>query len=113
MLITLETKKRFVKMLKSKQIIVIECNKGNYRKTYAYKFIGANSGGRWDFTPLVAQYSHYRNNGSSDVKRLTIFATDGIAVLCDTLDSLEINAGLGNGYSQYSQVSELVSTFYV
>lgn len=114
MIITKEMKERFVEMLKAGQIIVIQCNKGNNRRTYDYKFIGANDSGKWDFTPLVAEYSWYKNN--KGVEYLTIRALDGVSVICSTLCELQkegIETGFGDGYSQYQDVRDLVSTFYV
>ena len=114
MIITKETKERFVEMLKAGQIIVIQCNKGNNRKTYDYKFIGANDSGKWDFTPLVAEYSGYQNN--KGVQYLTIRALDGVSVICSTLCELQkdgIETDFGDGYSQYQKVRDLLSTFYL
>ena len=62
MIITKETKERFVKMLEANQIICIRANKKG-RKTYDYKVIGATDNGKWDFTPMVANVSNYPNNG--------------------------------------------------
>lgn len=114
MLITNETKIRFARMLAKKQIIVIQCNKGNNRRTYDYKFIGANDSGKWDFTPLVAEYSCYQNN--KGVQYLTIRALDGVSVICSTLCELQkegIETDFGDGYSQYEKVRDLLTTFYL
>ena len=114
MIITKETKERFVKMLKAGQIIVIQCNKGNNRRTYDYKFIGANDSGKWDFTPLVAEYSNYPNN--KGCQYLTIRSLDGVSVICSTLCELQkegIETDFGDGYSQYEKVRDLLATFYL
>ena len=114
MIITKETKERFVKMLKAGQIIVIQCNKSSNRKTYDYKFIGANNSGKWDFTHLVAEYSNYPNN--KGCQYLAIRSLDGAAVICSTLYELKkegIKTGLGDGYSQYEKIRDLLTTFYL
>ena len=114
MIITKETKERFVKMLKAGQIIVIQCNKSSNRKTYDYKFIGANNSGKWDFTPLAAEYSWYQNN--KGVQYLTIRALDGVSVICSILCELQrdgIETDFGDGYSQYERVRDLLCTFYI
>lgn len=114
--ITKETKERFVKMLSARQIIVIQCNKGSKRKTYDFKFIGANSGGKWDFTPLVAETSGYPSNKRTTVEGLAIYALDAASVVCDTLNKLQeegLGFDLGEGYSQYQKVRDLLTTFYI
>lgn len=116
MYITRETKERFVKMLYDRQIIVIQCNKSTNRKTYDLKFIGANSGGKWDFTPLVVETSGYPSNKRTTVERLAIYALDAASVICDTLDKLQeegIESNLGEGYNQYQKVRDLLTTFYI
>lgn len=114
--ITKETKERFVKMLNARQIIVIQCNKSTNRKTYDLKFIGANSGGKWDFTPLVAETSGYPSNRRKTIEWLAIYALDAVSVVCDTLNKLQeegLGSDLGEGYSQYQKVRELLTTFYI
>jgi len=114
MTITKETKERFVKMLKARQIIVIQCNKGSNRKTYDFKFIGANNSGKWDFTPLLAEYSNYSNN--KGCQYLSIRSLDGAAVICSALCELKkegMKTGLGDGYSQYEKIRDLLTTFYI
>lgn len=117
MYITKETKERFVEMLKNRQVIVIQCDKDVNRKTYDYKFIGANSGGKWDFTPLVAEMSGYSSNRRKTVMRLAIHALDAVPVVCNTLNKLQeegLETNLGEGYyCQYQKVSDLLATFYL
>ena len=116
MIITRETKQRFLTMLDARQIIVIQCNKSTNRKTYDFKFIGANSGGKWDFTPLVAETSGYPSNRRTTVERLAVHALDAVSVVCDTLNKLQeegLVSNLGEGYSQYQKVRDLLATFYI
>lgn len=115
MIITKETKERFVRMLKARKIIVIQCKKSSNRKTFNYKFIGANNSGKWDFTPMIAEYSNY-SNSKGGCQYLSIRSLDGAAVICSTLCELKkegIKTGLGDGYSQYEKVRDLLTTFYL
>lgn len=57
MIITKETKERFVKMLDERQIIVIHA-RYIHRRYPQYKVIGANSEGKWDFTPCIVELSN-------------------------------------------------------
>ena len=116
MVITRETKERFVKMLSKREIIVIQCDKGTNRKNYNFKFIGANSGGKWDFTPLVVETSGYPSNRRITIERLSIYALDAAAVICDTLLKLQkegVVSNIGNGYSLYQKVRGLLTTFQI
>lgn len=110
------TKERFVKMLDAGDIIVIECDKSANRKTYDYKFIGANSEGYWDFTPLCADLSDYPNNGRKCVQRLSIRSNDGVAVLCDVIEKLD-SEGIffsdKKGHDLYEIVRHLVTMCYI
>lgn len=115
MIIERETMKRFVRMLYAHQIIVIQCTKPRL-KNYCYKFIGADAHGRYDFTPLVAEYSGWRNNGSTTIEYLSIRSTDGAAVIVDTLDALRedgIFKSKKTNYDLYEEVRHLLCTFYV
>ena len=117
MVITRETEERFVRMLKNREIIVIQCCKSVRRKTYDYKFIGANSYGKWDFTPLVenATSGKYSYRYHKDV-RLAIRVTDAASVICEVLCELEkdgISSDFGSGYSQYEKVCDHLCTFYL
>ncbi len=116
MIITNETKERFIKMLEDRQIIVIQVDKRRSRKTYDYKFIGSNSDGKWDFTPLCAHFSGYPNNSSTHIQELTIRALDAADVICDVLEKLrEENLFFSelSGHRLYEKVREKISTFYV
>ena len=69
MVITRETKERFVKMLEAREIIVV----GHRIKTnYDFKFIGVHNGLKWDFTPTVAFCTGCRTNGAHDLPNLTV-----------------------------------------
>lgn len=107
-----ETKEQFVKMLNEKHIIVIECRKPG-RNTYSYKFIGASNEGKWDFTPLMAEYSGYRSNRKKwNIEYISVYANDGAAVICATLEAFAkegINVSVGKGYSQYAKVRDLLT----
>ena len=116
-MVTKETKERFVKMLKNHEIIVINCKKNSRRLTRDFKFVGANSYGKWDFNPMIEHLTHgrysYRSNGWDS---LAIRATDAAAIVCEVLDALKnenIESGLGDGYSQYEKVRDLLTTFYL
>lgn len=109
--ITKKEKERFVDMLYKHQIIIIQCNKGSNRKTYDYKFIGADVRGRYDFTRLCAELSGYPNNGGCEY--LSIRALDGVAVLTDTLEKIKPIRKNETVYNRYSEVRDLVCTFYV
>lgn len=116
-MITKETKERFVRMLKRMEIIVFQCKKNSRRLTYDFKFIGANSCGKWDFNPLIEQATHgyysYRANGDYS---LAIRATDSAAVICEVLDDLKkegIEHNLGSGQAMYEKVRHLLTTFYL
>lgn len=115
--ITKETKERFVSMLKERQIIVIECDKSAKNKNYNYKFIGANEYGRWDFTPLVAEFSGYPNNRNKCVMRLSVRGIDAAAIIADTLMNLENQDAIGiridNYHSLHEKVRNLICTFYI
>lgn len=116
MIITKETKERFVKMLKAHQIIVIQCNKGNNRKSYDYKFIGADVRGRYDFTPLVAEYSGYKSNKNKTVMYLSVQGLDAAAIITDTLDALRnenVFKSKKTNYELYEEVRDLLYTFYI
>lgn len=117
MTVTKETKERFVKMLKARQIIVIQCNKGSNRKTYDFKFIGANNSGKWDFNPMVEHFTrgHYSYRSGGDYT-LAIRAIDAVSVICEVLDELKkenVECDFGNGYTQYENVRDLLTTFYI
>jgi len=75
MIITNETKERFVKMLDKGQIIVI-CASVINRKYPHFKIIGADESGRWDFTPCVSYIT--------DCK--TIPVTGGEIAIAGTID---------------------------
>jgi hypothetical protein len=69
MIITRETKERFVEMLEKKEIIVV----GRKIKTnYDFKFIGVHNGMKWDFTPTVAYCTGWRTNGVYDITHMTV-----------------------------------------
>ena len=52
MIITEETKLRFIGMFLQRQIIIIQHK--THRGRYTFKVIGANDAGKWDFTPMKA-----------------------------------------------------------
>ena len=120
MIITNETKERFVKMLDKRQIIVIRASVIN-RKYPHFKIIGADEFGRWDLTPCVSYIT--------DCK--TIPVTGGEIAICGTLDvvgvlqdalrklyeeRIESDFFKNNtdcGYSLYSYCSEHICTFHL
>lgn len=116
MIITKETKERFAKMLRDRQIIVIQSSKPN-RKTYDYKIIGANSEGKWDFTPMAAELSYYANNSSTQIKRLAIRSPHSSDdVITSVLEGLQ-KEGLFNRYKNLYQLhvfaQEHITTFFI
>lgn len=114
MVITKETKKRFVEMLLKKQVIVIR-NKKEKSRYYDYKFIGANSTGRWDFTPMVAELSDCKVNYPNDVQMMSIHTFDGIGVVCSILECLKkegIESFEESGDDLYFAVRDKLVFFY-
>lgn len=109
---TKETKERFVKMLEDRQIIVIRCSIPN-RKKFVYKIIGANNDGKWDFTPLISDYTYPT---ATPVIDKTISASDGISVICEALKKLaeeNICINLPEKDEMYFEVRELLTFFYI
>lgn len=120
MIITKETKERFVKMLDKKQIIVI-CASIINRKYPHFKIIGADESGRWDFTPCVS-YVADRNTIQVSGGEIAICGTlDVVGALQDALrvlhdERIESNFFKNSedcGYSLYSYCSEHICTFYL
>ena len=114
MIITRETEERFVKMLDAKQVIIIRSDKGGSRKTFDFKFIGASSSGKWDFTPLVACYSGYPYTGQNSTTRVR--ALDGVEVIANTLLKLSAEGIFKKsmrGYTLFEYAREHVATFYI
>lgn len=114
MVITKETKERFVRMLYARQVVAIQCNKSSRNKTYNYKILGVSSDGKWDFTYTCADLSNYPVSG--DVRSLSIRSLDVVAVICETLTKLKdegIFTEEKNGYSLYQEVRDLITTFYM
>lgn len=69
MIITRETKERFVQMLQAREIIVV----GRKIKTnYDFKFIGVHNGLKWDFTPTIAWCTGCKTNGSDSPTTMTV-----------------------------------------
>ena len=117
MIITDETKQRFLRMLNERQIIVIQCDHGKSHKTYDFKFIGANSEGKWDFTPMMVEMSRYPSNKSTNVKYLSVRALDAVSVICEVIEKMKeegiLNFEYAFGYELYQIVRDKISTFYV
>jgi len=116
MIITKETKERFLQMLEANQIIVIQSNQPN-RKTYDYKIIGANSNGKWDFTPMAAELSYYDNNRRKTIERLAIRSPHNSADVIDSiLESLQkeglFRTDLSN-WEMHQYSSEHIVTFFI
>ncbi len=115
MIITKETKERFVKMLLARQIVVIQCNKSARNKTYNYKILGVSSEGKWDFTHTCAELSNYPVSG--DVQNRSIRSLDCVAVIYDVLNELR-KEGIYededfNYYDLYNKIRDLLTTFYI
>lgn len=116
MIIEKATKSRFIKMLEAREIIVINCDKSARRKTYDFKFIGANSYGVWDFTPLCAEISGYPYNTAATRSRLSIRSNDGIAVLYEVTEKLSEEGFYFSDKKEhdlYEVIRHLVTTFYI
>ena len=85
MIITRETKERFVKMLQAREIIVV----GRRIKTnYDFKFIGVHNGMKWDFTPTVAYCTCCKTNGASDYTHMTVRAFSANYLVEQTLKDM-------------------------
>ena len=115
MLYSEETKKRFVEMLEKHQILAIRCNQGR-QKIFSYKFIGANDGGKWDFTPLLANYTTCSVHRGT-YNEISILCNDGVTVVCETLTALwneGICLDIPNSTKDdvYFKVREMLSFFY-
>lgn len=117
MIFTEETKQRFLQMLNDRQIIVIQCNKGSQYKTYNFKFIGANSEGKWDFTPMVVEMSRFPSNKSTSIQHLSVRALDATNVICNVIEKMKeegiLNSDYTFGYELYQIVRDNITTFYV
>jgi len=117
MIITEETKQRFLQMLNNRQIIVIQCNKGSQYKTYNFKFIGANGEGKWDFTPMIAEMSCYPYCNDSCITHLSIRALDATGVICNVIEKMKeegiLNFEYTFGYELYQIVRDKITTFYI
>ena len=114
MLFSDETKERFVTMLENRQIIVIRSRQKG-RKTFAYKFIGANDSGKWDFTPLVASESNFPATKDLPIYETAVFANDAVAVICEALKTLKTD-GLLEKWTDgidYFKVRENLTFFYI
>lgn len=115
MVFTKETKERFVEMLKNRQIIVIERNSGNGRATYDCKFIGVCDSLKWDFTPLVAEYSGCPTNKNVMV-RLAVRCFDPVCVVEHTLNALQEDGlqidPLGE-WPLYDEIRARLTTFFI
>ncbi len=109
--ITKEMKERFVDMLYKHQVIIIQSYKGSKRRTYNFKFFGADVRGRYDFTPLCATLSGYKSTEGGNY--LSVIASDGVAVLTDTLEKIKPIKKNETLYSRYQEVRDLVCTFYI
>lgn len=116
MIIERSTKERFVKMLEERQIIVVRSKTDARRMTNRYKFIGVNSDGKWDFTPMVAELTRYRCNAKAEISDRVIYATDSASVICDVIDNL-LKDGLckwiERGGEMYFKVRDLLTVFYM
>ena len=117
MIITKETKERFVKMLDARQIIVIcEMNKRkDCCRNNCYKFVGVD-GGRWDFTPMVAQISGHDTRNENDAQLVSVKSIDGASVIVDTLIALSeegIIEPIISRDCEYFKVRDLLTTFYI
>lgn len=114
MLFSEETKERFIKMLKDRQIIAIRCNQGR-KKSFAYKFIGANNDGKWDFTPLVANESNFPTTKNTSIYDTAIFANDGVGVVEEALKNLRKDGFLDDSAEtkDYFKIRELLTFFYI
>ena len=112
MIITEETKLRFVGMLMQRQIIVIQHKAHQGR--YTFKYIGANDGGKWDFTPMVADTAGIEFNGEMNLENLSIVGQDGADIICKALKNMQ-DEGLvkfeESGYNPYEKVRDLITTF--
>jgi hypothetical protein len=114
MIITEETKKRFVSMLVARQILVIECHRNPKDRHYEYKFIGANEKGKWDFTPMIEEVTDFKSNKPVPIKYLTIHANDAAHIVANTLEKFDEEGVFPvrlRGVELYQYVRDLLTTF--
>lgn len=114
MVIAKETKERFVKMLDERKIIVL-CEMGK-SKNNNYKFIGADSYGRLDFTPMIAQISGNATRNGNDVQLVSVLSNSGASIIVDALVALSeegIVKPIISRDDEYFRVREKISTFYI
>ena len=103
MIITRETKERFVEMLEKKEIIVV----GRKIKTnYDFKFIGVHNGMKWDFSPTVAYCTGCRTNGVYDITHMTVRSYSADYLVEQTLknmpnDCVKVPKNLLDNVSEY------------
>ncbi len=114
MIITEETKKRFMRMLADRQIIVIQhkC----HRASYLFKFIGANDAGKWDFTPMVVDVAGIEYNGEMSTENLSVLGKDAADILTKVVKKLMCGGNwmFAETYHEiYEKVREHITTFYM
>lgn len=114
MIITKETKERFLQMLDAGQIICIRANKKG-RATYDYKVIGANDSGKWDFTPMAATVSNYPNNrGGMELAIMSrLSAADIIEDVLKELQKENLFRSDLTGWDLHHYANNHITTFFI
>ena len=120
MIITEETKRRFVRMLDKWQIIVIRASYVN-RKYPNFKIIGADEFGRWDFTPLASYVTGCKTINVIGGEIAICRTTDVVGILQDVLrklhdERIESSFFANNedcGYALYSYCREHICSFHL
>lgn len=114
MIITEETKLRFVRMLAQRHIIVIQHRPT--RRALSFKFIGADDDGKWDFSPCVAETSGCKTYGNAQRESISVGGTDAADIIVKSLKNMAEEGLITKrepDHETYEKVRELITTFYV
>ncbi len=115
MVITEETKLRFIAMLAKRHVIVIQV-KSHGSNHYRFKFIGADDSGKWDFTPMVADTAGVEYNGEMLNENLSIVAKDAADLIVKVIKNMAEDGLIlkrEDDHETYEKVRHLLTTFYM
>ena len=114
MIITEETKLRFIGMFLQRQIIIIQHK--THRGRYTFKVIGANNAGKWDFTPMIADTAGIEFNGSMACENLSIVGIDAADIIMKSFLNMQEDDFIRlehSGHDLYEWVRDHLTTFYM
>lgn len=114
MIITEETKQRFIEMLKNRQIIVIQYRR--HQRSSVFKFIGANDRGKWDFTPCVADMAGIEYNGEMINENISIVGKDAVDIITKAVKKVSCGGDWMHErtyHEIYEKMRDLITTFYI